>query len=96
MADLKDAKGEQNGYSKQDIMEKSYDSDIPSLSEEAQQIDEKKLMRKIDWKLIPWLSLLYLVSFLDVREQETYTNGAIWLIKQANQHRQCQTLRPRG
>ncbi|CAE6484541.1 unnamed protein product [Rhizoctonia solani] len=28
-------------------------------------IDEKKLMRKIDMRLIPWLSLLYLLSFLD-------------------------------
>lgn len=28
-------------------------------------IDEKKLLRKIDMRLIPWLSLLYLLSFLD-------------------------------
>ncbi|KAG8699315.1 hypothetical protein FRC09_006689 [Ceratobasidium sp. 395] len=28
-------------------------------------IDEKKLLRKIDLRLIPWLSLLYLLSFLD-------------------------------
>ena len=28
-------------------------------------IDERKLMRKIDLRLIPWLSLLYLLSFLD-------------------------------
>ena len=28
-------------------------------------IDEKKLVRKIDWVLIPWLSFLYLVAFLD-------------------------------
>ncbi|KAL0576229.1 hypothetical protein V5O48_005739 [Marasmius crinis-equi] len=28
-------------------------------------IDEKKLLRKIDWALIPWLSFLYLLSFLD-------------------------------
>jgi hypothetical protein len=26
---------------------------------------EKKLVRKLDWKLIPWLCLLYLISFLD-------------------------------
>ena len=26
---------------------------------------EKKLVRKLDWRLIPWLSLLYLLSFLD-------------------------------
>lgn len=28
-------------------------------------IDEKKLMRKVDIRLIPWLSVLYLLSFLD-------------------------------
>lgn len=44
----------------------SSDDGIPVLSAEAQLVDEKKLMRKIDWYLIPWLSLLYLISFLDV------------------------------
>jgi hypothetical protein len=29
------------------------------------QVDERKLLRKIDLYLIPWLSLLYLLSFLD-------------------------------
>jgi len=29
------------------------------------EIDEKKLIRKLDWALIPWLSFLYLLSFLD-------------------------------
>ena len=28
-------------------------------------VDERKLMRKIDFALIPWLSFLYLLSFLD-------------------------------
>ena len=28
-------------------------------------VDEKKLMRKVDYRLIPWLSVLYLLSFLD-------------------------------
>ncbi len=27
-------------------------------------VDERKLMRKIDLRLIPWLSFLYLLSFL--------------------------------
>jgi hypothetical protein len=26
---------------------------------------ERKLVRKLDWRLIPWLCLLYLISFLD-------------------------------
>jgi hypothetical protein len=28
-------------------------------------VDEKKLLRKMDLWLIPWLSILYLLSFLD-------------------------------
>ncbi|KAJ7781975.1 MFS general substrate transporter [Mycena maculata] len=28
-------------------------------------IDETKLIRKVDWRLVPWFSLLYLLSFLD-------------------------------
>lgn len=28
-------------------------------------VDEARLVRKIDWRLLPWLSLLYLLSFLD-------------------------------
>ncbi|CED83264.1 Permease of the major facilitator superfamily [Phaffia rhodozyma] len=35
--------------------------DFPGIND----IDEKKLMRKIDWVLLPWLSVLYLLSFLD-------------------------------
>ncbi|KAM6498405.1 MFS general substrate transporter [Amanita muscaria] len=29
------------------------------------QVDEKKLMRKVDWHVVPWLSVLYLFAFLD-------------------------------
>lgn len=29
------------------------------------QIDEKKLMRKVDFYVIPWLTVVYLFSFLD-------------------------------
>ena len=28
-------------------------------------VDEAKLIRKVDWRLLPWLSFLYLLSFLD-------------------------------
>jgi len=31
----------------------------------ASNIDERKLIRKLDWTLIPWLSFLYFLSFLD-------------------------------
>ena len=29
------------------------------------EVDERKLLRKLDWWLVPWLSFLYLLSFLD-------------------------------
>lgn len=63
------------------IKEKSVDDSVNSDSDEKQQavaedinvldklgaesIDEKRLMRRVDWALIPWLSFLYLLSFLD-------------------------------
>lgn len=28
-------------------------------------VDEAKLIRRVDWQLLPWLSFLYLLSFLD-------------------------------
>ena len=33
--------------------------------DDATPLDDKALMRKVDLRLIPWLSLLYLLSFLD-------------------------------
>ncbi|KAH9004776.1 MFS general substrate transporter [Lactarius hatsudake] len=36
-----------------------------SAGADVSQVDERKLVRKIDLHLIPWLSLLYLLSFLD-------------------------------
>lgn len=35
------------------------------LSEEEKAKIDKKLLRKLDLKLIPWLCLLYLTAFLD-------------------------------
>jgi hypothetical protein len=32
---------------------------------EASSINDKAIVRKIDYRLVPWLSLLYLLSFLD-------------------------------
>jgi hypothetical protein len=36
-----------------------------AMSLEEKAAYEKKLVRKLDWKLVPWLTLLYLISFLD-------------------------------
>ena len=30
-----------------------------------QGINNKRLLRKIDWRIIPWVSLLYCLSYLD-------------------------------
>ena len=37
-----------------------YENHVPFSAE-----DDKKLMRKVDWRTIPWLSVLYLLAFLD-------------------------------
>ncbi|KIY70557.1 MFS general substrate transporter [Cylindrobasidium torrendii FP15055 ss-10] len=41
------------------------DTPIYNADVDVTQVDEKKLLRKLDLYLIPWLSLLYLLSFLD-------------------------------
>ncbi len=45
----------------------SQEDDVIALNAglDVSQVDERKLVRKIDLHLIPWLSLLYLLSFLD-------------------------------
>jgi hypothetical protein len=42
-----------------------HDIDIDSMDPEERARREKKLLRRLDVKLIPWLCLLYLTSFLD-------------------------------
>ncbi|KAJ7330994.1 MFS general substrate transporter [Mycena albidolilacea] len=41
----------------------SVSSDVPSTADVS--IDERRLLRKLDWRLLPILTLLYLWSFLD-------------------------------
>jgi hypothetical protein len=45
-------------------LEFNEDSTYPN-SVDLSSVDEKALIRKIDWRLIPVLSILYLLSFLD-------------------------------
>ena len=54
------------------VTERVEDQDAPKDAQEpylahidVSGIDEKKLLRKLDWYLVPWLSFLYLLSFLD-------------------------------
>lgn len=41
------------------------DSTVYSQDVDVSDIDEKRLMRKVDLHVVPWLSFLYLLSFLD-------------------------------
>lgn len=47
------------------IQKRSSKDENGSSLDETVQIDERKLLWKIDLHIIPWLSLLYLLSFLD-------------------------------
>ena len=38
---------------------------VPSDDYALETVDERKLLRKIDWHVVPWLALLYLLNFLD-------------------------------
>ncbi|KAF9485449.1 MFS general substrate transporter [Pholiota conissans] len=40
-------------------------TEVYNVDVDTSEVDEKKLLRKIDIALIPWLSFLYLLSFLD-------------------------------
>ncbi|CAG9936471.1 unnamed protein product [Clonostachys rosea f. rosea IK726] len=51
-------------YERAQLLANLPDPDAGKTDEERKEID-KKLMRKVDLWLIPWLSLLYLLSFLD-------------------------------
>ncbi|KAK4061726.1 hypothetical protein Trihar35433_9326 [Trichoderma harzianum] len=51
-------------YERNELLARLTDPDEGKSEEEKQEID-KKLMWKVDLWLVPWLSLLYLLSFLD-------------------------------
>ena len=40
-------------------------SPVRAIEEAGDAIDEKKLLRKLDWHLVPGLAVLFLLSFLD-------------------------------
>ncbi|KAH7915264.1 major facilitator superfamily domain-containing protein [Hygrophoropsis aurantiaca] len=49
----------------EDGVSKANDTNIYNADVDVSGVDERKLMRKIDWRTIPWLSFLYLLCFLD-------------------------------
>ena len=57
-------------------------------------INEKKLLRKLDWALVPWLSFLYLLSFLDRTSigNARVSVPTLCVINQPSFSRQCLSL----
>ena len=58
-----DSFGDSNDHSQSDYHRHTKQVYHPEI--DMSDIDEKKLMRKVDWHVIPWLALLYLLSYLD-------------------------------
>ncbi len=59
-ANIPDQKAFHEFEPNQEQIEQIYRPDVDTSG-----IDEKKLMRRVDWHVIPWLALLYLLNFLD-------------------------------
>ncbi|PPQ62988.1 hypothetical protein CVT24_006094 [Panaeolus cyanescens] len=55
------------------------DSTLYSPDVDVSDIDEKRLMRKVDLHVVPWLSFLYLLSFLD---RGTIGNAKLYNLEQ--------------
>ena len=50
------------------VIEEAASIDGPKLYRpdvDVSSINERKLMRRIDWHVVPWLAVLYLLNFLD-------------------------------
>jgi hypothetical protein len=78
-----------------DTQESIRDPDIGRTAEERAQLD-KQIVRKIDLWLIPWLCLLYLLSFLDRVGPISRLHNAIVVTCRLDQYRECATGRSRG
>jgi len=64
------------------------------LSLEERAAIDRRLVRKLDWRLIPWLTFLYLICFLDRYATTALVVRHTRLTKPKYQHRQCQNRRP--
>ena len=49
-----------SGYDEEKDVAAVYDAQVDMSG-----MDEAQLIRKIDWRLLPWLSFLYIMSLLD-------------------------------
>lgn len=68
-ADSKDPERQVENIEKQDSSEDGKpavaENDLPALLLELPEAEERRILSKIDWRLVPILSLLYLVAFID-------------------------------
>lgn len=60
---------------KKDIIEDSRIENGSTQEEAADAIETRKIIRKIDWRLIPLLTLLYFLTFLD---RVNIGNARLW------------------
>lgn len=56
---------EKDRFTRADTVDEKVQPQIYNAHVDTSHIDEAKLLRKLDWWLVPWLSFLYLLSFLD-------------------------------
>lgn len=71
----------------------SIEGDIPSITQD--QIDERRLLLKLDWRLLPIVTLLYLWSFLDrTNIGEPFISSLNFV--SLSLYRQCKDRRPHG
>lgn len=57
--------GTGDAYSQKPAISLDAETDEQSINQAHPEIDERKLIRKIDFYVVPWLALLYLLNFLD-------------------------------
>lgn len=69
-----------------------------NIADECAEINEKSLLRKLDYKLLPPLTILYLLSFLDRSNgiSEPFGNPLPMLIYAFPSSWQCPSRRPDG
>jgi hypothetical protein len=56
---------EDSNYFERKMETKAAGDEWEAMTTEDREVFERKLLRKLDWRLIPWPALLYLMSFLD-------------------------------
>ena len=59
--------------------EKSHHVQLEAAVEALDPVEEKKIRRKIDWRLIPILQLMYMLTFLD---RVNIGNARVWNLEE--------------